>query len=321
MEKGLVLFNNWTEVEKDFYTIPSGEKPAVNQGHTNATFTDKWEAFSKEELSDQEKLSNFQKNWFLKLYGFDCLKSLSDYLQNFEVILDAGCGLGYKSAWLASLAPESTIIGIDYSGASYIGYQNYSDKFDNLIFAHGDIAATQLPNECISLTICDQVIMHTEDPRLTLQELSRVTQSDGEVWCYWYRKKALPRELLDDYFRAKTVNLTNEELWKLSEEVLSLGKVLAELNVSADFPDLPTLGIKGGKMDLQRYIYWNFIKCFWNEDLGYVTSLSTNFDWYSPVNAKRFSKADVQSDLHFSSLSQLFFHEEEACYSGRFKKE
>lgn len=49
-------------------------------------------------------------------------------------------------------------------------------------------------------------------------------------------------------------------------------------------------------------IYWNFIKCFWNEELGYDTSVATNFDWYSPSNAKRYS-------------------EEEACYSGRFLKD
>ena len=73
-------------------------------------------------------------------------------------------------------------------------------------------------------------------------------------------------------------------------------------------------------MDLQRFIYWNFIKCFWNEELGYTASLSTNFDWYSPVNAKRFSREEVKADLAAAALAIDFFHEEEACYSGRFVK-
>ena len=68
-------------------------------------------------------------------------------------------------------------------------------------------------------------------------------------------------------------------------------------------------------MDLQRFIYWNFIKCFWNEELGYSTSLSTNFDWYSPVNAKRFSELDIKVDLEKARLRKLFWHEEEACFS------
>ena len=106
----------------------------------------------------------------------------------------------------------------------------------------------------------------------------------------------------------------------MSREVLSLGKMLSELDIQADFPDLPCLGIVGGKMDLQRFIYWNFIKCFWNDELGYATSLSTNFDWYSPANAKRFSLEEINSDVASASLKEIFLHAEEACYSGRFVK-
>ena len=138
--------------------------------------------------------------------------------------------------------------------------------------------------------------------------------------CYWYRQKALPRELLDEYFRSETRNLSHDDLWKLSKETLELGKMLSELNITANFPDLPSLGIKGGKMDLQRYIYWNFIKCFWNNDLGYENSLSANFDWYSPVNAKRFTKEEVLSDLKKAKLKTDYFNEEDACFSGRFSK-
>ena len=75
-------------------------------------------------------------------------------------------------------------------------------------------------------------------------------------------EKGLPRELLDDYFRENHAVFSKKQLWKLSEEVLALGKMLNELNIRANFPDLPSLGIKGGEMDLQRFIYWNFIKCF-----------------------------------------------------------
>ena len=38
------------------------------------------------------------------------------------------------------------------------------------------------------------------------------------------------------------------------------------------------------------FLYWNFLKCFWNEDLGRETSVVTNYDWYSPSNARRYSK-------------------------------
>ena len=46
--------------------------------------------------------------------------------------------------------------------------------------------------------------MHTENPELTFSEFVRIIRKNkGEVGCYFYAKKALPRELLDDYFRTK----------------------------------------------------------------------------------------------------------------------
>lgn len=315
-----MIFKNWKEIETGFYII--GEKTSINdtQALTNDAFSEKWKVYSEVEIDEQEKLLEFQRKWFLDLYGFKDESDLAEHLQRFEYILDAGCGLGYKAAWFAELAPTSKVIGIDFSSASYAAHQRYKNEFSNLVFAKGNISSTLLEANSIGFTVCDQVIMHTDDPKKTLSELSRITSSDGEVCCYWYRKKALPRELLDDYFRENTSKLSNEELWGLSKEVLELGKMLSDLKVEADFPNLPSLGIVGGKMDLQRFIYWNFIKCFWNKELGYATSLSTNFDWYSPVNAKRFSEVEIKDDLENARLKKLFWHEEEACFSGRFSK-
>lgn len=315
-----MIFSKWIRQEERFFNI----KPISNiqnQNLTNKAFSTKWEQYSKEEDNEQKKYLEFQKKWFLKLYGFKNEKNLSNHLKKYEYILDAGCGLGFKTAWLASLAPKSIIIGIDYSSASEIAYHKYRDKYKNLIFAKGDIASTKLPNNQIGFVVCDQVIMHTENPSLTLKEMSRIAANDGEVCCYWYKKKALPRELLDDYFRSQTAKLTNKQLWKLSKDVMKLGKMLSELKIKKNFPSIPSLGIKGGKMDLQRFIYWNFIKCFWSGELGYATSLSTNFDWYSPENAKRFSKDEVFKDLEQAKLIKKTFHEEEACFSGRFVKQ
>lgn len=313
-------FQNWNQIEPGFFVIGETRPIKDTQALTNDAFTEKWTTYAEEEIAEQEKLFEFQRKWFLELYGFTDEMQLAEHLQKFEYILDAGCGLGYKAAWFAKLAPSSTVIGIDFSSASYTAYQRYKEEFSNLVFAKGDIANTLLDAGSIGFTVCDQVIMHTDDPRKTLSELSRITNNNGQICCYWYRKKALPRELLDDYFRENTSKLSSEELWTLSKEVLELGRMLNDLKIEANFPDLPSLGIVGGKMDLQRFIYWNFIKCFWNEELGYSTSLATNFDWYSPVNAKRFSELEVESDLKNAGLKRLYWHEEEACFSGRFTK-
>ena len=105
-----------------------------------------------------------------------------------------------------------------------------------------------------------------------------------------------------------------------SDSATRSGKRLSELNVSFECPDIPMLGIKGGPIDVQRFIYWNFLKCFWKEDLGFELSKSTNYDWYAPSNAKRYSKEEFLKLGNDNCLKVCFFHQEEACYSARFKK-
>jgi hypothetical protein len=104
----------------------------------------------------------------------------------------------------------------------------------------------------------------------------------------------------------------------MSEQLAELGRRLSALNVEIDVPEIPELGIKGGIYDIQRFIYWNFLKCFWNAELGAETSILTNFDWYSPSNARRFSEAEVHAIVSANGMREIFFHSEEACYSGRF---
>ena len=104
----------------------------------------------------------------------------------------------------------------------------------------------------------------------------------------------------------------------MSEQLTELGRRLSDLRVSFEAPDIPSLGIKGGQVDVQRFIYWNFLKCFWNPELGRETSVVTNFDWYSPSNAQRFSEAEVRAIVAASGMTERSFHAEEACYSGRF---
>ncbi|MBT0584934.1 class I SAM-dependent methyltransferase [Alteromonas oceanisediminis] len=311
------LFSHPVTVAGNQITV-SETKPDDNQRQTNKVFSTKWKAF--DEQKDTDKLYSFQKDWYLQLYGFPSVKELQAFLQTCDVIVDAGCGLGYKAAWFAMLAPDALVIGIDYSDAAVQAAQRYC-AVDNLYFIKGDIAQTGIVDGMVDYVNCDQVIMHTEDPEKTFSELVRIANAvTGQVACYFYAKKALPRELLDDFFRHECKNLTEEQLWTMSEQLTLLGKRLSALEVEIDVPDIPALGIKGGRQDIQRFIYWNFAKCFWNEELGQDTSTVTNFDWYSPSNAKRFSEQEILTLLSANNMEIETFHSEEACFSGRFKK-
>lgn len=288
-----------------------------NQSQTNDIFSDKW--IKSDDRKGLKEVEDFQKRWYLELYGFNTELDLSQFLKTKKVILDAGCGLGYKAAWFAELSPSSLVIGMDFSDAAFRAANNYKN-IPNLYFVKGDISATHLKDNSVDYVSCDQVIHHTEFPEITFKHLAGLLSEGGEFACYVYAKKAVPRELLDDYFRFATKGYSKEQLWEMSEQLTILGKRLSELNIIFESPDIPLLGIKGGKYDVQRFLYWNFLKCFWNESIGYKNSIETNFDWYGPSNAYRYSEAEYKAIIQANNLEVIFFHQEEACYAGRFKK-
>lgn len=286
-----------------------------NQDQTADAFSNKWTDYTGAE--DKESYYEMQRKWYLDLYGFNNEAEFSAFLKDKSVIYDAGCGLGFKAAWFAKLAPHATVIGMDLSEAARIAAGLYKD-ISNLYFIQGNIASSHFKNESIDYVSCDQVIMHTEFPDKTFEELGRITSKSGEFACYFYAKKALPRELLDDYFRTQCKSMSDAELKEMSAQLTELGKRLSELNIKINVPSIPVLGIKEGEMDVQRFIYWNFLKCYWNGSLGRETSVMINYDWYSPSNARRYSKDEVIDIITNNKMHIVTFHEEEACYSGRF---
>lgn len=311
------LFVSEIEVTGNFIETRAAANNSPNQTQTNDVFSDKWQQVAG--LEARQKFYETQYDWFLKLYGFDTEAALAEFLANRRFILDAGCGLGYKSSWLARLAPDSTVIGVDISDAVNLAAQTYAE-IPNLYFFRSDIANTGLTPDSIDFVLCDQVIMHTEEPETTFQHLSSITKPGGEFACYVYAKKALPRELLDDYFRQRTHEISADKMWQFAEQLTELGKRLSEVNATFDAPDIPLLGIKGGRYDVQRFVYWNFLKCYWNEEWGFEMSKATNYDWYAPSNAKRYSRSEFEEMVTANGLAFSYFHEEEACYSGRFLK-
>jgi len=292
------------------------EVAAGAAARTTAAFSEKWTALAQEE-EDSEGWKRFQLRWYLDCYGYPSEAALAAALAGRRHILDAGCGPGHKAAWLARLNPRALVVAMDLSDSVFLAARRYADV-PNMLFVKGDIAATPYRDGAFDLINCDQVLHHTADPPRTLREFRRILAPGGGLHTYVYATKALPRELLDDYFRDYATRLSHDELWALSEQLTRLGRTLAELEVTIEIPDMPALGIAGGRVDLQRFLYWNFIKCFWNPEHGWEGSLMVNFDWYSPETAFRYSRREFETLLAEAGFEAEFLHSEQACHSGRF---
>lgn len=291
-----------------------------DQVQTNEAFANKWENLEYGTVA-YTQLEEFQRQWFLDLYGFASETELQDYLHKMDFVIDCGAGAGMKAAWFAELSPETIVVAVDISAAILNAAEHFRDRLPNLIFGQCDISRLEFfEDDAFDFVNCDQVIHHTTRPDQTFKELVRLTKPGRDLTCYVYRKKALPRELLDNHFREFSKKLSHDELMVLSGQLAELGKILSELDIELDVPSIPALGIEGGRQDLQRFLYWNFLKCFWNQDLGFEASTITNYDWYSPSQAYRFSEAEFRAWPDEAALEMIYFHDELACFSGRFRK-
>ena len=75
--------------------------------------------------------------------------------------------------------------------------------------------------------------------------------------------------------------------------------------------------IKAGEYDLQRLIYYNMFKCYWNDRLSFEENVLVNFDWYYPRYARRHTEKEIESWLIEIGLDIIHQHVEEAGITTR----
>ena len=66
-------------------------------------------------------------------------------------------------------------------------------------------------------------------------------------------------------------------------------------------------------LEMQRDIYWNIFKCFWNEDYDLATNVAINYDWYSPKYAWRHTPEEVKS---WCEEANVIIEHFDVCDSG-----
>lgn len=87
-------------------------------------------------------------------------------------VLDAGCGEGYTTAWLADALPLSEITGLDGRPEALAVFGDLNPRARAL---QGDLTTLPFADDSFDLVVCTEVLEHVSEPRLALRELSRVT--------------------------------------------------------------------------------------------------------------------------------------------------
>jgi len=284
---------------------------------TESAFSSKWKKFNK--TYHNKKWYDGQKKWFLERFGWKTLSNFNKFLQSKKFILDAGTGVG-NSAHLFSYNKKSQVFAIDASESVVFAYRKYG-KLPNIHFIQTDIRKLPFKKNFFDFICSDQVLHHTKDTQSSFKYLTKFLQKTGIISIYVYKKKGPIREFSDDHIRNLAINMTEKECMTLSKNLALLGKSLSQLNKKIHInSDISVLGIKAGVYDVQRFFYWNFLKCWYSKDVPFEQSIATNFDWYFPKYAYRHTPKEVKKWFLQMKLKIIHFNEIESGLSITGKK-
>jgi SAM-dependent methyltransferase len=86
-------------------------------------------------------------------------------------VLDAGCGEGHVTAWLADALPGAVITGLEGRAEALAAFRA---RNPGLHTVQGDLGALPFPDGAFELVLCTEVLEHLPEPRQAIRELARV---------------------------------------------------------------------------------------------------------------------------------------------------
>lgn len=255
-------------------------------GQVQESYSSKWNR-TPDIYADGTFMTRANQERYLTRFHWGSEEKFAEFLAGKQSILDAGTGLGRDVRWYAGLNPRAEVIGADLSESAYLAAERSKD-YPNASFIQADLNALPFEPESLDFVACDQVLPCVADPRGAVAHLWSLVRPGGHFAFYAYRKKTPIHEFADDYLRDLVTKMSPDEAWEACAPLTELGKALSDLDVEFDLPsDIPFLGIKAGRYNLQRFVYYNVIKVFWNDNMTFDENNLVNFDWYHPAYTYR----------------------------------
>jgi len=272
------------------------DAPATSdaQRQTEAAFGFKWK---KRETYESDAMRGAARDWLFARYCGGDPALLDSWLAGGrKTILDAGCGAGFSALLLfGDHLRHHDYIGVDISEAANVARERFREQGYPGTFHQNDLFDMPVADGSADMVFSEGVLHHTDSTERALKAVARKLKPGGRFLFYVYAKKALVREFTDDAVRQALRPLSDEEAWAALAPLTKLGIALGELGVEIDVPeDIPYLGIKAGKMDLQRFFYWNVCKLYYRPEFTFDEMNHINFDWFRPLNCRRQTPDEVR---------------------------
>ena len=307
--------NDILKSSKNIYKIINGipiflEKSLDEvQEQVRDSFGYKWTRsnFGQDDKIYEEKLKKY-------VYEFTGLEEKDLSIFDDKIILDVGVGSGSSARMWASRSKE--FHGIDISKAIFKAKNALKNSVENPILSQADLNNLPYKDNTFDVLISYGVLHHTPSTKDALKNIVKKLKKGGICLFYIYKKKSPIREFSDDFIREKISTLSNDEAWKILEQITEFAKSLHQQKISVNISnDIDILGIKKGEYDLQRFFYQYFFKCFWNDEWGFEDSNMVNFDWYSPKYAWRQTETEIRKWCEEFDLQIKYIKETESGYS------
>ncbi len=262
------------------------------QAQTAASFGFKW---GQRHTYESASMQAATRKWLIKRYGFANAGAMETYFQTRRRILDAGCGSGFSAAlWMNPAWTGTEWIGVDISAAIDVARERLS-SLPGTHLVQADLLQLPFGIGSFDTIFSEGVLHHTPSTEIALKSLAPYLVPGGEFLFYVYRRKGPVREFSDDHIRGLVSSLPPQEAWETLRPLTRLAKALSELDTEVEIPeDIPYLGIKAGRYDVQRLLYWHFAKLYWNNAYSFEENNHVNFDWYHPQYAHRQSEEEIR---------------------------
>jgi SAM-dependent methyltransferase len=273
------------------------------------TYNKIWDSFPDFGM-DQGEMEKSIDKWMAQKLGMKDIDELYEFITGKKNILEVGVGAGQKLKMMAEHT-EGKVLGLDISSAAYHSYAN-TKGLPNVGIVRANLFSAPFKENEFDFIVSDGVLHHTHNTKKAFMSIVPLLKEGGEIFIRVYNRSGPIREFCDDYIRSHTTAMTEEECLEFSRKMAEFGKALRKLNCTIEIPDdIPVLGLKKGKADLQRFFYYNIFKCFYNELYSMEENALVNFDWYRPKDAHRHTENEVMSWFKEAGLKNVrIYHPE-----------
>jgi SAM-dependent methyltransferase len=173
-----------------------------------------------------------------------------------------------------------------------------------------DLMDAPFEDASFDLIIADGVLHHTPDTRAAVRALYKKVKPGGQFFFYVYKKMGPARQFCDAYIREHFTKLSPEECYAACESLTEFGRELSRLDTTVTLTKpIEVLGIPAGTHNVQRLIYYGFVKCFWNDAFDFETNNMVNFDWYHPHDAWQHTIEEVEGWLRELGAEKYQFND------------